>query len=172
MPLKSIRHKKLHDIRCKKCQDWTILRDFRPFEVWIDFDGNRGLKSLRVVQSWHFLHIISSNFWCLIDLRVIWAPWSTKRGSNLSSKSKSCVSRFPRFPSKSIHTSNGLKSLRIVQSWQFLHIISCNFWCLIDLRVIWAPWSTRSSSNWWFFSTSPIYVASLLYKPRGVSSHP
>ena len=33
MTLKSIRHQKLHDIMCTKCQDWTILRDFRPFEV-------------------------------------------------------------------------------------------------------------------------------------------
>ena len=41
MTLKSIRHKKLHDIRCKKCQDRTILRDFRPFEVCIDFERNR-----------------------------------------------------------------------------------------------------------------------------------
>ena len=39
-PLKSIRHIKLHDNKCKKFQDWTILRDFRPIEVCIDFDKN------------------------------------------------------------------------------------------------------------------------------------
>ena len=131
----------------QKCQYWTILRDFRPFEVLREFGTTKGLKSLRIVQYWHFLHLKPCNFGCLIDLGCVWAPWSTNRGSILRSKSKSCVSRFTRNQSKSIQTSNGLKSLRIVQSWHFLDIISCNFWCLIDLRVIWAPWSTKRGSN-------------------------
>ena len=133
---------------------------------------SKGLKSLRIVQYWHFLHLKPCNFGCLIDLGGIWAPWSTNRVSDLSSKSKSCVSRFTRNQSKSIQTSNGLKPLRIVQSWHFLHLISCNFLCLIDLRGIWAPWSTRSGSYLGFLSTSPIYVASLLHKLRGVYRHP
>ena len=169
MPPKSIRHPKLHGFRCKKCQYWTILRDFRLFEVQREFDSSKSLKSLSIV---HFLHQKPCNFGCLIDLRGVWAPWSTKRASNLSFKLKSCVSRFTRFLSKSMHTSNSLKSLRIVQSWHFLYLISCNFLCLIDLRGVWAPWSTRSGSYLRFLSTSPIYVASLLHKPRGVSNHP
>ena len=38
----SIRHPKLHDIMCKNCPDWTILRDFRLSEVQVKYDVNRG----------------------------------------------------------------------------------------------------------------------------------
>ena len=100
----------------KKCQDWTILRDSRPCKVQVDFDGNRGNRDTQ-----------------LFDLELKFEPLFVLQGAHMTLKSirhqklldimcKKCqdwttLRDFrPRFPSKSIHTSNGLKSLRIVQS--------------------------------------------------------
>ena len=44
----SIRHKKLHRKRYQECPDWTILRDFRLFEVKINYKENRGNRETQL----------------------------------------------------------------------------------------------------------------------------
>ena len=54
----------------KKCQDWTILRDFRPCKVQVDFDGNRGNRDTQ-----------------LFDLEVKYEPLLVLQGAQTPPKS-------------------------------------------------------------------------------------